>query len=80
MSPMSDQPVTRAVLTTALAQFHRELILPDVQRIVGEAIAGSERRMQANFDAIFHKLDKLETEYAAITVALARLEARASTP
>ena len=59
MSPMSDQPVTLAVLTTALAQFHHDVILPDVQKIVGDAIAGSERRMQANFDAIFHKLDKL---------------------
>lgn len=60
---MSDQPVKLAVLTTALAQFHREFFLPDLQRIVDEAIAGSERRMQANFDAIFHKLDKLEERF-----------------
>ncbi len=69
---MSDQPITLGVL----AQFHREVILPDVQRIVGEAIAGSERRMQANFDAIFHKLDKLETEYELLKVGLARVEGR----
>jgi len=72
MSPMSDQPITLGVLT----QFHREVILPDVQRIVGEAIAASERRMQANFDAIFHKLDKLETEYELLKVGLARVEGR----
>ncbi len=72
MSPMSDQPITLAVL----AQFHREIVLPDVQRIVGEAIVGSERRMQAKFDAIFHKLDKLETEYEFLKVGLARVEER----
>ena len=70
MSPMSDQPITLAVL----AQFHREIILPDVQRIVGEAIAGSERRMQATLDKIFHKLDKLETEYEALKAGLGRME------
>lgn len=56
---MSDPPVTLAVLKTALTQFHREVFLPDFQRIVDEAFAGRERRMQANFDAIFHKLDKM---------------------
>jgi len=70
MSPMSDQPITLAVL----AQFHREIILPDVQRIVGEAIAGSERRMQASLDRIFHKLEKLETEYEALKAGLGRVE------
>jgi chromosome segregation ATPase len=74
MSPMSDQPVTLAVLTTALAQFHREIIRPDVQQIVGDAVANSERRMQANFDSIFHKLDKLETEYEALKAGLGRVE------
>jgi hypothetical protein len=61
MSPMSDQPLTRGVLAEVLVEFHREIILPDIQRIVVEAIAGSERRMQANFDTIFHKLDKLDS-------------------
>jgi chromosome segregation ATPase len=74
MSPMSDQPVTLAVLTTALAQFHREIIRPDVQQIVGDAVANSERRMQANFDSILHKLDKLETEYEALKAGLGRVE------
>ena len=76
MSPMSDQPVTLAVLTTALAEFHREIIRPDVQQIVGDAVANSERRMQANFDSVFHKLDKLETEYEALKAGLGRVEER----
>src|SRR5688500_8972424 len=72
MSPMSDQPLTLAVL----AEFHREIILPDVQRIVSESIAASDRRMQGNFDAIFHKLDKLEMEYESLKAGLARVEGR----
>jgi chromosome segregation ATPase len=72
MSPMSDQPLTLAVL----ADFHQDIFLPDVQRIVAEAIAGSESRMQANFDAIFHKLHKLETEYQSLKAGLKRVEER----
>ena len=34
MSPMSDQPLTRAVLTQALVEFHRDVILPDIQKVV----------------------------------------------
>ena len=62
MGPMSDQPITLAVL----AKFHREILLPDVERVVGEAIAGRERRMQGNLDAIFHRVDTLVTECQSI--------------
>jgi hypothetical protein len=39
---MSDQPITLAVL----ARFHREVIVPDIQRIVDEAVSGSEARLR----------------------------------
>jgi chromosome segregation ATPase len=74
MSPMSEQPVTLAVLTTALAQFHREIILPEMQRVVHEAVSASERRLQGHIDGILHKLDKLETEYELLKVGLKRVE------
>jgi len=74
MSPMSDQPLTLAVL----AQFHREIILPDVRRIVHEAVSdavsASERRLHGHIDGILHKLDKLETEYESLKVGLRRVE------
>ncbi len=80
MSPMSDQPVTLAVLTTALAQFHREIVLPDMHRVFEDLF---ERRMKprfdeidGHFDVIYHKLDKLETEYEFLKVGLARVEGR----
>ncbi len=67
---MSDQPITLAVL----AQFHRDVVLPDTRLILGEAIAESERRMQGQFDAILSKLGSLEIESAAIKSGLVRLE------
>ena len=80
MIPMSDQPVTLAVLTTALAQFHREIILPDMYRLVEDLF---ERRIKprfdeidGHFDTIYHKLDKLETEFELLKLGLARVEAR----
>jgi hypothetical protein len=43
------------------------VLLPDVERIVGNASEGTERRlrdeMQTGFDALAQKLDRLESEY-----------------
>ena len=54
-------------LVPVLAKFHREVLLPDVKRVVAEAVEASERRlrdeMQAGFDALAQRLDRLETEY-----------------
>ena len=78
MSPMSDQPVTLAVLTTALAQFHREIILPDMHRVFEDLF---ERRIKprfdeidARFDDIYARFDRLETDYEFFKVGLARVE------
>ena len=64
----------------ALAQFHREVVLPDVQRIVDESIdksVGSLRNeMYTLFDGVFGKFDRLESELAALKGGLARVEAR----
>jgi chromosome segregation ATPase len=73
---MSDQPVTLAVL----AKFHRDVIVPDIQRIVGDAVSASEGRlrneMQGFHDSILKKLGDLETESAAIKIGLKRVEER----
>jgi hypothetical protein len=59
MSVMWDQPLTLAVL----AQFHRDVILPDVERVVGAL----ESRMNARFDdidrqfdAVYRRFDRLD--------------------
>lgn len=72
MSPMSDQPVTLAVL----AKFHREIILPDIESVVERLVTPRFDEMNARFDAIYHKLERLETDYAFFKVGLARVEER----
>jgi hypothetical protein len=42
---MSDEALTLAVL----AKFHREIVLPDVERVVG----GLRREMNTRFDEVF---------------------------
>jgi hypothetical protein len=56
MGPMADD------LIPILTRFHREIVLPDIERIVGEAVDGLEGRMNAHFDAIYQRFDRLETE------------------
>jgi len=63
-------------LVQVLTKFHREIVVPDIERIVGNAIEGSERRlrdeMHAGFDALVQRLDRLETEYHMLVVGLKR--------
>ena len=53
MSPMSDQPLTLGVL----AQFHREIFVPDVERIVRESEFRLRDQMQTFRDEIIQRLD-----------------------
>lgn len=80
MSPMSDQPVTLAVLTTALAQFHREVIVPDMHRVFEglfeRLIKPRFDEIDGHFDAIYVRFAKLEAEYEFLKVGLARVEGR----
>ena len=73
---MSDQPLTLSVL----AKFHREVIAPDIERIVGDAVSGSEKRLSDEiaqvWDALFSTRERLETEYLAIRSGIARVEER----
>jgi len=69
---MSDQSIPLAVL----AHFHREVIIPDIERIVG----GAERRLRDEMhtlhDSVLTSLDRLEFEYQAIRAGLVRVEER----
>jgi hypothetical protein len=73
---MSDQPLTLSVL----ARFHREVIVPDIQRIVGDALSASETslrdEMHGLHDSLLKKFARLEDEYAMITAGLQRVEER----
>jgi hypothetical protein len=57
---MPDQPLTLIVL----AQFHRQVILTDVERIARRTAAGAERllgdQIRAVQDTVLKRLDELE--------------------
>lgn len=65
-------------LLNVLTRFHREVVVPDIERIVDsrlEVRIGSLRdEMLTNFDAVFKRLDRLESEYHSLTAAGSRSE------
>ena len=73
---MSEEPLTLSVL----ARFHQEVVRPDIERIVGDRVAGAEQRlcdeMHTLFDALAQRMDRLETEYHMLVAGLKRVEER----
>jgi len=71
-------------LLSLLTRFHREVVLPDIERIVTDTVEGSERRIRDEmltlFDGVFQRLDRLEAEYHALAAAVARIERRLGSP
>ena len=70
-------------LWNTLLRFHREIALPDVDRIVvsriepfRDELAGFKRETNANFDAVWKRFDRLESEYPSLTSAMKRVEQR----
>jgi predicted nucleic acid-binding Zn-ribbon protein len=72
MSAMSDPPVTLSVL----AQFHRDVILPDVERVVGALMDVRLAAVWGHFDAIYQRFERLESEYHMLVAGLLRVEER----
>src|SRR2546428_301367 len=57
-------------LISVLTRFDREVVLPDIERIVTDAIAGVDSRVSrlrdetlSHFDAVYKRFDRLEVEY-----------------
>lgn len=69
-------------LLNVLTRFHREVVLPDIERVVDERldarITPLRDEMLSNFDAIYKKLDRLEDEYQSLKAGLQRIEVRLS--
>jgi DnaJ-domain-containing protein 1 len=77
------EPVIADELWSTLLRFHREIALPDVDRIVGARIeplrddlASFKRETHANFDAVWNNLGRLQSEYHSLTAAMKRVEQR----
>ena len=63
-------------LFQVLTRFHREVVLPDLDSRIGVKIDTLRDEMLSHFDAVYKRLDRLESEYQALSAAVARIEAR----
>ncbi|HVT05444.1 MAG TPA: hypothetical protein VHL58_18950 [Thermoanaerobaculia bacterium] len=63
-------------LLTVLTRFHREIVVPDLERVVDTRIAPLSEEMLTNFDAVFQRLERLDSEYHSLSAAMKRLEER----
>lgn len=61
-------------LLSMLTRFHREVVVPDIERIVDSRVAPLREEMLSNFDAVYKRFDRLESEYAALSAAVKRIE------
>jgi hypothetical protein len=70
--------MTSDELIVVLTRFHREVVMPDVERIVdsrlGERIGSLRDEMLTQFDGVSKRLDRLESEHYALSAAVRRLE------
>lgn len=73
---MSEQPLTRAVLAEVLRDFHRDVIRPDFQRDIQEAVGASERRMLTHIDGLAHRVESMAIELNLTVAALRSVEER----
>jgi predicted nucleic acid-binding Zn-ribbon protein len=63
-------------LVQVLTKFHRDIVVPDIERIVGASEQRLRSEMQTLFDALAQRLDRLETEYHMLVAGLKRVEER----
>lgn len=78
MKPSHPKSTTQDMFHT-LMQFHREIALPDMQRMIDNQTDLMNVRFDqvyTLFDGVFGKFDRLESELVALKGGLARVEAR----
>ncbi|MEK6374260.1 MAG: hypothetical protein AABO58_16355 [Acidobacteriota bacterium] len=67
-------------LLKVLTRFHREVVVPDIERIVDSRfdsrLAPFRDEVLTNFDAVWKRFDRLEDEYQALRTAVHRVEER----
>lgn len=56
-------------LWNTLMRFHREVALPEIATPLREEMAAFRRETNAHFDAIYKRLDRLDSEFHALNAA-----------
>lgn len=63
-------------LIQTLTRFHREVVMPDVERAIAFKIDPFRDETISHLDAIYQRLGRLEDEYHLLVEAVRRLEER----
>ena len=61
-------------LWNTLMKFHTEVAEPRIVGPLREEIAAFKRETHANFDAVWSRFDRLESEYHMLRAAVGRIE------
>ena len=61
-------------LWDTLMKFHTEVAEPRIVGPLRQEVASFKRETQANFDAVWKRFDRLESEYQTLRVAVKRIE------
>ena len=76
--PRIVDPAFAAELVDVLTRFHRDVVIPDIERIVDARIDARitpfRDEVMTHFDTIDHRFDRLESETASLKSAVRRLE------
>ena len=59
-----------------LMRFHRDIVVPDIERIVGHKVDDLRDEMLTNFDAVYKRFDRVESEQASLGATVDRIEQR----
>ena len=63
-------------LIPILTRFHREIVVPDIERIVGASEQRLRDEMHSLFDSLSRQIEELRIEYHMLVAGLKRLEER----
>jgi len=63
-------------LWQTLLRFHREIVKPDIEATEFRIISSLRSEMNGHFDAIYRRLERVETELTVLSAQVARLEKR----
>ena len=63
-------------LYQTLMRFHREIAVPDIERIVDSRVTPFRDEVMTHLDGLWKRFDRLESEYYALKAAVDRVEQR----
>ena len=76
MGAMGEEPLTSSTLVSTLAQFHREIVMPEFRREMDALRTDIRAEFAGHLDAMYKLFERLEIEYHSLSAAVTRLEDR----